>query len=119
MERPMPKPNDLSRSPVALDENTTLLAVIEMGLASWLVAGRIPGVERHPLRKQDPDPEALLARLHRWHDEGVQAGRTITRTAVAFEAGRDGFWLARWLRVRGIESYVIHPTSIPVKRDHR
>src|SRR5437879_5972761 len=38
---------------------------------------------------------------------------------VAFEAGRDGFWLARWLLARGIEAYVIHPTSIPVKRDHR
>ena len=115
----MPKPNDLSRSPVALNEDSTLIAVIEMGLASWLIAGRIPGINRNPLRKQDPDPEALLARLHRWRDEAVQAGHPITRIAVAFEAGRDGFWLARWLRARGIEAFVIHPTSIPVKRDHR
>jgi transposase len=119
MERPMPKPNDLSRSPVALNEDSTLIAVIEMGLASWLIAGRIPDINRNPLRKQDPDPEALLARLHRWRDEAVQAGHPITRIAVAFEAGRDGFWLARWLRARGIEAFVIHPTSIPVKRDHR
>lgn len=115
----MPKPNDLSRSPVALNEDSTLIAVIEMGLASWLIAGRIPGINRNPLRKQDPDPEALLARLHRWRDEAVQAGHPITRIAVAFEAGRDGFWLARWLRARGIEAFVIHSTSIPVKRDHR
>lgn len=115
----MPKPNDLSRSPVALNEDSTLIAVIEMGLASWLIAGRIPDINRNPLRKQDPDPEALLARLHRWRDEAVQAGHPITRIAVAFEAGRDGFWLARWLRARGIEAFVIHPTSIPVKRDHR
>lgn len=115
----MPKPNDLSRSPVALNEDNTLIAVIEMGLASWLIAGRIPDINRNPLRKQDPDPEALLARLHRWRDEAVQAGHPITRIAVAFEAGRDGFWLARWLRARGIEAFVIHPTSIPVKRDHR
>ena len=115
----MPKPNDLSRSPVALDENTTLIAVIEMSLASWLIAGRVPGVNRSPLRKLDPAPEMLLARLHRWRDEAKKAGRTITRIAVAYEAGRDGFWLARWLRARGIETYVIHPTSIPVKRDHR
>jgi transposase len=115
----MPKPNDLSRSPVALNENTTLIAVIEMSLASWLIAGRVPGVNRSPLRKLDPDPEMLVARLHRWRDEAIQAGRTITRIAVAYEAGRDGFWLARWLRARGIETYVIHPTSIPVKRDHR
>ena len=100
----MPKPNDLSRSPVALDENTTLIAVIEMGLARWLIAGRVPGVNRSPLQKLDPDPAVLLARLHRCRDEAIQAGRTITRIAVAYEAGRDGFWLARWLRARGIES---------------
>jgi transposase len=33
---------------------------------------------------------------------------------VAYEAGRDGFWLARWLRGRGIEAHVIHPTSVAV-----
>src|SRR6266852_140687 len=103
MEGPMPKPNDLSRSPAALSEDSTLIAVIEMGLASWLIAGRIPGVNRNPLRKQDPDPEALLVRLHRWRDEAVQAGHSISRIVVAFEAGRDGFWLARWLQARGIE----------------
>jgi hypothetical protein len=39
-----------------------LIAVIEMSLASWLVAGRVPGIDRSPLRKQDPDPDELLAR---------------------------------------------------------
>jgi hypothetical protein len=43
----------------------------------------------------------------------------IKRVAVAYEAGRDGFWLARWLRQRGIEAYVIHPSSVPVSREHR
>jgi transposase len=38
---------------------------------------------------------------------------------VAHEAGRDGFWLARWLRARGVEAYVIHPASIAVSREHR
>jgi transposase len=38
---------------------------------------------------------------------------------VGYEAGRDGFWLARWLSARGIEVYVIHPTSIAVSREHR
>jgi transposase len=49
----------------------------------------------------------------------VKAGRTIARIALAFEAGRDGFWLARWLRLRGVESYVIHSTSVAVPREHR
>jgi transposase len=43
----------------------------------------------------------------------------VTRVAVAFEAGRDGFWLARWLRAHGAEAYVIHPTSVAVSREHR
>jgi transposase len=43
----------------------------------------------------------------------------IARTVVAFEAGRDGFWLARWLRAHGIEAHVIHPTSVAVSREHR
>jgi hypothetical protein len=33
------------------------------------------------------------------------------------QAGRDGFWLARWLRAQGIEAYVIHPNSIAVSRE--
>jgi transposase len=43
----------------------------------------------------------------------------ITRIAVAFEAGRDGFWLARWLRKRGIEAHVIHAASVAVSSEHR
>ena len=90
-----------------------------MSQSSWLVAAIVPGVERHPLKKLEPDEEALLRLLRRWQDEAAEAGRTITRIAVAFEAGRDGFWLARWLRAHGIEAYVIHPTSIAVSREHR
>jgi transposase len=48
-----------------------------------------------------------------------KAGRTISRTVLAYEAGRDGFWLARWLRGHGIEVHVIHSTSVAVSREHR
>jgi transposase len=116
---PMPQPNDLSRSLAALDENSTLIAVIEMSQSSWLVAGIIPGVERHPAKKLNPDEAGLLQLLHRWRGEAKKAGRNINRIAVAFEAGRDGFWLARWLRAHAIEAYVIHPNSIAVSREHR
>src|SRR3954465_8781730 len=115
----MPQPNDLSRSLIALNQDGTLIAVIEMSRSSWLVAGIVPGIARHPLKKLAPDEAALLRLLERWRGEATQAGRVITRIAVAYEAGRDGFWLARWLRARGIEAYVIHPTSIPVSREHR
>jgi transposase len=116
---PQPNTNDLSRSLTAVDENSTLIAVIEMSQSSWLVAGIIPGVERHPVKKLEPTEAGLLGLLHRWREEAEKAGCNINRIAVAFEAGRDGFWLARWLRARGIEAHVIHPNSVAVSREHR
>src|SRR5437588_11705680 len=104
----MPQPNDLSRSLVALDQNSTIIAVIEMSQSSWLVAGMLPGIERQPRKKLEPSPERLLSLLHRWQDDAVRAVRTITRIALAFEAGRDGFWLARWLDGRCVEAHVTH-----------
>src|SRR3712207_2558257 len=115
----MPAPNDPGRCPTALEAETTLIAVVEMSQSSWLVAAMVPGVERHPLKKLEADEAALLKLLERWRGEAARAGRSITRIAVAFEAGRDGFWLARWLRARGIEAHVIHPTSVAVSREHR
>ena len=47
----MRKPNDLSRCLAALEQDNTLIAVVEMGVQSWLVAGIVPGIERHPLKK--------------------------------------------------------------------
>jgi transposase len=115
----MKQPNDLSRSLAALNHDTTMIAVIEMSQSCWLVGGIVPGIERHPLKKLAVDEESLLRLLQRWQDEAGRAGCKIERIAVAFEAGRDGFWLARWLRARNIEAYVIHPTSIAVSREHR
>ncbi len=103
----MPQPkDDLSRSLVALEQHRTLIAAVELSLATRLVGGMVPGIERDPLKKLVPDAEGLLKLLHRWRDEALKAGHKITRMVVAFEAGRDGFWLARWLRARGIEAYV-------------
>jgi transposase len=115
----MPHVDDLSRSLTAFDQDSTLVAVIEMSLKSWLVAGIVPGVSRAPLKKLGADENAVLRLLHRWREEATKAGRRITRVVVAFEAGRDGFWLARWLRARGIETYVIHAASVAVAREHR
>ena len=115
----MTQVDDLSRSVGAFDQNTSLTVVVEMSEASWLVTAMVPGVDRHPLKKLEPDPDALLRLVERWRSEAEKTGRTIERVALAYEAGRDGFWLARWLRVRGIEVHVIHSTSVAVSREHR
>jgi transposase len=115
----MPRHDDLSRSLTPFEQGSTLIAVVELSQSSWLVAGIVPGLARHPLKKLEPDQAALLRLLTRWQEEAAKAGCTVARIAVAFEAGRDGFWLARWLRARGVEAHVMHPTSVAVSREHR
>jgi transposase len=116
----MQKPQDNSKvCRAAFVQDSALVVVIEMALTSWLVAGMIPGVDREPLKKIAPDPEELLQLLYRWRDEAIKAGKEITRIAVAYETGRDSFWLARWLRARGIDAHVIHATSVAISREHR
>ncbi len=110
---------EASKSLVALEQDSTVIAVIEMSQAKWLVAAVVPGLMRQPMKKLDADEETLLKLLHRWRNEANRAGRAIKRLVVAYEAGRDGFWLARWLRARDVEAYVIHPTSVAVSREHR
>ena len=100
-----------------------------MSQSGWLVAGIIPGINRQPLKKLAAAETALLGLRHPhgtspWAEahggaEAERAGRKISRIVVAFEAGRDGFWLGRWLRTRGIEAHVIHATSVAVSREHR
>ena len=116
----MQKPHDDSKAcRTAFVQDNTLVAVIEMSLSSWLVAGMIPGVSREPVKKIAPDAEDLLQLLYRWRDGAITAGKEIIRIAVAYETGRDSFWLARWLRERGIDAQVIHATSVAISREHR
>jgi transposase len=87
----MQKPHDDSKAcRTAFVQDNRLVAVIEMSLSSWLVAGMIPGVSREPLKKIAPDAEELLQLLYRLRDEAITSGKEVTRIAVAYETGRDG-----------------------------
>src|SRR3974377_2576059 len=81
----MPQPNDLSKSLVALDQNNTIIAVVELSKSSWLVAGVLPGIERQPCKKLEPSPERLLAALHRWRDGAGRGGKEIPRVWVGLD----------------------------------
>jgi transposase len=61
----------------------------------------------------------LLRALERWRSEAAAAGHAVSRVVLTYEAGRDGFWIARYLMARGLEVYVLHPASIPVPRGRR
>src|SRR5437762_13991132 len=98
----MPQPNDLSRSLVALDQNSTIIAVLELSQSSWLVAGLLPGIERQPRKKLEPTPERLVAVLHAWRDEAVRAGarsrglRLRSKPAATASGWRSGSRHVGW-----------------------
>ena len=79
----MSDPFDVRKSARPFDQSHTLVAVIELSQASWLVGGMVPGLERSPLKKLSPDQEALLRLLERWRDEAIKAGHAIAATFAA------------------------------------
>jgi hypothetical protein len=95
MELSMQTLNDLSRSLIALEPASTLIAVIGMSLSSWLVAGVVPGIERQPLKKLAVDESALLRLLRRWREEAEKAGCRIERIATTM-IRRDAMPWRRW-----------------------
>ena len=111
-----------ARMPVpatALDHESTIVAVVELSARSWLVGAQVAGVPRQCRQKLAPSAAALLEHLDRLRQRAERAGKRVGRVVVAYEAGRDGFWLARWRLGRGIEVSVSQPSSGPVDRRAR
>jgi transposase len=75
---------DASRSLTALEQDSKIVAVIEVSQTKWLVAALVPGVERQPLKKFDAQAEMLLKLLHRWRCEANQAGHNIAAPSPSF-----------------------------------
>jgi transposase len=100
--------------------DSTLVLALELSGKSWEMGAIVPGVARRPRRRLAPrDMPALLHQIERWKTEARQHGRNVQRTVLTYEAGRDGFWIARYLLARGVEVQVMHPASIPVERRGR
>src|SRR5271156_6261857 len=102
MERSMSKPVDLSKSLAALDQDSTLIVVIELSQSSWLAAARAPGVARDPLKKLKPDPEQLFRLIDRWREESRRAGRVVRRVCGRLRGG------ARRLLARAVAAPARH-----------
>ena len=104
----------------AFDHDSTLVLALETSGKAWDLGAVVPGVSRRPKRRFEARAvEALLAAIEGWKAEALRAGRPISRVALTYEAGRDGFWLARHLIGLGIEVHVLQPSSVPVERKRR
>ena len=116
----MPEQFDPHPAAVAFDHDSTLVVALELSGKSWQAGAVVPGVARRPRRRLEPrDMAGLLAAIERWRAEAAGAGRALRRVTLTYEAGRDGFWIARYLLARGIEVEIMHPASIPVERRGR
>lgn len=109
-----------SNGAAAFDHDSTLVVALELSGKSWEVGAVLPGVARRPRRRLAPgDVAGLEKMLAGWRSEAARAGHPVRRVVLIYEAGRDGFWIARALVARGIEVQVVHPASIPVPRRRR
>lgn len=116
----MPKQFDSRHATTAFDHDSTLVVALELSGKSWEVAAIVPGVERRPRRRLEArDLTGIERLLERWKVEAAKASRVVQRVVLTYEAGRDGFWPARYLLAQGIEVHVMHPASIPVERQSR
>ncbi len=104
----------------AFSHDSTLVLALELSGKSWEVGAVVPGVARRPRRRLSArDMAGLMKAIARWQAEASRAGKSVRRVAVTYEAGRDGFWIARHLQGEGIEVQVMHPASVPVARRSR
>lgn len=112
VQSPVPQP----RYSVA-DFERTLIFALEVSEKSWVVAAQVPGLAANkPRRTLLPNAEALLATIDHYRSRAVKAGKSVDRVVLVYEAGYSGFWLARWLARRGVEAFVVQPSSVPVER---
>ena len=103
----------------AVDYNSTIIGALELSEKRWVLAVQLPGVDRHSRHVLDACGERLVSFVERLKARCASAGRKIARVILTHEAGRDGFWLARFLARRGIEVHVMQPSSLPVDRRAR
>jgi len=97
---------------------STLYLAFELGNTEWKLA-MTTGLDSPPLVRTMParvlktlDTEIARAKAH----FGVSAS---ARVRSCYEAGRDGFWLHRYLGSRGVINSIVDSSSIEVNRRRR
>ena len=100
------------------EEHETLMLAMELGESGWLL-GFASAFGQKPLRRKVPtrDGNAVLAQIA-WAKErlGLPPDAPV---ASCYEAGRDGFWLHRFLTAHGLDNLVVDSASIEVNRRKR
>src|ERR1700720_2326485 len=115
----MTQPGRPAPTSAALDYDSTIIGALEMSEKKWGLAVQLPGVKRHTRHVLEAGGKELASLIERLKARCAAAGHPIARVILTHEAGRDGFWLARFLVRRGVEVHVMQPSSLPVDRRAR
>ena len=106
--------------PKAASNEQTLYCALELSKNSWLLAIQFPDRDKaslYPIKGGDAD--GLMARLDAARDRLAKVSGQVPKVTLCYEAGYDGFWLARFLEQRGIDCRVMEPASLQVDRRAR
>jgi len=95
----------------------TLFVAFELGGSKWKLA---LGTSPARPRIRDVTARNVSAVLSEIGRAKAKLGLPEEAAVVScYEAGRDGFWLHRWLETAGVENFVVEPASILVNRRAR
>ena len=110
-------PRNETAAPAAL-EHSTLYVAVEVSRSSWVVGIKGPCGPRIGIHTLAPsDADGLVALIARQRARGARAVGGPVRVLCCYEAGYEGFWLARRLgREASLEVVVLDPASLPVNR---
>jgi transposase len=104
--------------PEEYTRNQVMFLAFELSAKKWKVGTTI-GIGQKP-RERSIDAGDLEGLLKEIAEAKARFGLPAdTRVVSCYEAGRDGFWLDRWLRKQKIENVVIDPASVHVDRRKR
>jgi transposase len=106
----------MTNQPDVLD---TCCVALELSQSTWICGFSSPLGGKCCIKIAPGDVRALASFLQVQHEKAErEAGRSLS-TVVCYEAGYDGFWLARLLIGRGIRTVVFDPASFLMPRRGR
>ncbi len=99
-------------------EHSTLYVAIEISRKGWVVGIKSPASDRIGLHSlAAADVEGLETLIEQQQAKAARALGHELRMLCCYEAGYEGFWLARWLDQAGLaETVVLDPASLLVNR---
>jgi transposase len=112
MEPRLVAPQEMSVTP-----SPKLFVSLELSNAKWHVAASDGGTRICEYTVEAGDGQALLGLIER-AKRRLQLAKDVAIVSC-YEAGRDGFWLHRFLEANGIQSNVVDAASIEVNRRQR